>query len=201
MPFKTSSVALATILVGGAALVACGDPESGGSGIGPPVYRVFVTSTTYSSDLGGLSGADGRCTAVANAAGWFGGWTAWLANDTTDAKSRIPDAAYYRVDGAPVAASKADLTDGMLAAPINVTEIGTVVTEVGGVVATGATDDGVGSGENCDGWTSTASNFGGTLGEAVSDDLWSYHNILPCDFAVAIRLYCFSNGPVRIPSP
>jgi len=53
--------------------------------------RVFVTSSSWNGNLGGLSGAGAKCQQAADAAGLGGTWVAWLSDSTYDAKDRIPD--------------------------------------------------------------------------------------------------------------
>ena len=85
---------------------------------------VFVTSVSYRGDLGGLAGADMKCNQLAAGANLPGTYIAWLSGDNTNARDRITDSAYSRVDGVLVASSLADLTDGNIAAPINLDETG-----------------------------------------------------------------------------
>jgi hypothetical protein len=86
---------------------------------------VFVTSTEYDGDLGGLNGADAACQARADAATLGGTWTAWLSDSATNAENRISDDQYRLIDGTTVVAtSLADLTDGTLAHAISTDELG-----------------------------------------------------------------------------
>jgi len=52
--------------------------------------RIFITSSTYTGALGGLSGADAKCDTLANAAGWGTGWTAVLSSSSVNAIDRVP---------------------------------------------------------------------------------------------------------------
>ena len=63
------------------------NPLSAPIGIG--YQKVFVTSTTYTGNLGGLSGADSKCQARATAANLSGVWKAWLSTGDLAASSRI----------------------------------------------------------------------------------------------------------------
>jgi hypothetical protein len=90
--------------------------------------RVFVTSTIYTGNLGGLSGADAKCQSRADAAKLPGTYKVWLSAPGPDASpttrivhSTLP---YGLVDGTIVANDWNDLTDGRLLAPINQTEFG-----------------------------------------------------------------------------
>ncbi len=98
---------------------------------------VFVTSETYTGDLGGLAGADEKCNALASDAGLDGTYMAWLSGSTrfsTPSPFAVPSPAvrftkspipYARVDGAVIASDWDDLVDGTLLVPIKVTEKGT----------------------------------------------------------------------------
>src|SRR5262245_37601453 len=47
--------------------------------------RVFITNESYSGSLGGLEGANQKCTNQAAVAGYGGTWRAWLSSDTESA--------------------------------------------------------------------------------------------------------------------
>ena len=88
---------------------------------------VFVTSTSSNGDLGGLAGADATCNSLAQTAGLSGTYVAWLSTSTTDARDRIDDASYIRVDGTPIANNLADLIDGSLQNAVLLDETGTTM--------------------------------------------------------------------------
>jgi hypothetical protein len=77
--------------------------------------RVFVTSETFGADLGGVTGADAKCQAAADAVvaaeldGRTWTWTAWISDSTGDAIDRIPDGRYRLLDNTLVALDKDDL--------------------------------------------------------------------------------------------
>ena len=54
----------------------------------PPSKTVFVTSTKHNGNFGGLSGADGFCQGLANAAGLGGAYMAWLGDPPLRVQSR-----------------------------------------------------------------------------------------------------------------
>jgi hypothetical protein len=62
--------------------------------------RAFTTSISYDADLGGLAGADAKCTARATAAGLFSptGFIAWLSSSASDAYCRVHGLNAKRVD-------------------------------------------------------------------------------------------------------
>jgi hypothetical protein len=94
---------------------------------------VFVTSQAYSGNLGGLAGADGKCQALASAAGLGGIYKAWLSDSTSSPATRFTQYPhnYSQVDGTVVAADWASLTSGALLSPIVHDETGQVATIVG----------------------------------------------------------------------
>ncbi len=87
---------------------------------------VFVTSTTYKGNLGGLDGADDKCNERAMAACMSGSFRAWLSDNTGSPNSRFVQSSipYRLIDGTIIASNYADLTDGTLSAPIQLTELG-----------------------------------------------------------------------------
>ncbi len=91
---------------------------------GRSAARVFITSTAYTGNLGGLSGADSKCQTRANAASLGGTWKAWLSDGSVSAASRLThlNIPYVLVDGSLVANNWNDLTDGSLIRPIYKTE-------------------------------------------------------------------------------
>ena len=92
----------------------------------PPPKTVFVSSQTYTGNLGGLIGADQKCQALAKSAGLIGTYKAWLsigsANpDTTFNKSSGP---YQLRTGTVVAQNWASLVTRGLEVPIDYDEYG-----------------------------------------------------------------------------
>ena len=98
----------------------------------PDISRIiFVTSSTYNGDLGGLAGADQKCQDHADTAGLPGTFKAWLSDNSISAKDRLTHSTepYGLVNGFLVATDWDDLTDGALYRPINVDEHGNTVTQ------------------------------------------------------------------------
>jgi hypothetical protein len=164
---------------------------------------VFVTQTAYQGDLGGLAGADAICQQRAEAAGLPGtDWTAWLSDDTTNARNRIPRGEYRRVDGTLVASNRADLFDGELAAPINLNEYG----QTQASFAWTATNlDGTGTGNTCNNWTDASSEQGGcpdpgdpkcgSVGSTSATNAeWTKLNAAPFQCSAQYNLYCFGGS-------
>jgi hypothetical protein len=170
-----------------------------------PVFgqvQVFVTSQTTDGNLGGQAGGDTFCTSAATAANLPGSWTAWLGPGSCptclDAVDRIIDGEYQLLNGTVVANSKADLTDGTLAAAINQDETGT--TGVTGNVWTGANADGHstdGPG-TCTVWSTNDSATLAQIGlSAGTDATWTDNGGgNTCD--QGRRLYCLATLCFRV---
>lgn len=147
---------------------------------------VFVTGGVSTSNLGGLSGADATCRAVAGSAGLPGTYVAWLSDSTTNAITRVTsNGPFATPDGDVVASSLVDLTDGSLNAPIEKNEYGTAVPlrEVWtGTNATGERD-----GSSCCNWTGCADSAWVGL-NTHADSGWSEAFLQFCDRNIS--LYC-----------
>ncbi len=155
------------------------------------IAKVFVTSTAHPANFGGPAEADSICQQRALQGGLYGAssFVAWLSTDTVDARDRIVDAYYLRVDGMTVATSLADLTDGSIAAPIDRNEFLLLNSFATDHVWTGTAADGTANGIfNCDNWTGTVSNagFGKT---SRTDTFWTGIGGPEC--ADQYPLYCF----------
>lgn len=161
--------------------------------------KVFVTSTTYKGDLGGLEGADAKCQERADAAMLTGTFKAWLSDGTDSPATRLTHSAdipYALVDGTVIAESYAALTAGPLQHGIDKTEAGGAppVEPIFGrsVVWTGTRDDGTlyWQEHTCSNWTSSAGAEGGFVGDTTHTTHWSAaYGDFACDRDVP--LYCF----------
>jgi hypothetical protein len=168
---------------------------------------VFVKSGLLSTNLGGLEGADAKCTAAAAVAlsPRIKGrdFVAWLSNETTSAKDRLVHgvAPYVRADGVQIAANWDALVSGSLEAPISVNEnavpitLGTSVwtaTDVSGTMLTRDDAEGILL-TACRNWRGAAASSDlVALGNATARDRrWSYGGGTGCDpSSVAATLYC-----------
>jgi len=149
--------------------------------------RVFVTSASFTGDLGGLAGGDAKCGSAATAAALGGTFKAWLSAANTDARDRITHPGpWFLVDTTSlVFLSKADLAAQPMV-PIIVTETGAAVS-FGVAVWTGTESDGTEStAATCTNWTSTGTT--GRIGQ-VSTNAWTSSAFNSC--ATPNRLYCF----------
>lgn len=92
----------------------------------PTPMHVFATSTLYTGVLGGLPGADTKCSVAAFEAGLPGTYKAWLSDNTQSAGMRITPGlgTYIRTDGLVVADTWAAFKSGLHELPIDLNEFG-----------------------------------------------------------------------------
>lgn len=125
---------------------------------------VFVTSSLYDGNLGGLTGADAKCQERAKAADLEGDFKAWLSDSTTSAASRLTHSSvpYILVDGTILAKDWSAWASSDHLAPIRKTEFGQWPTSVASppgcahsIVWTNTNEDGslVGKERSCNDWT------------------------------------------------
>jgi hypothetical protein len=105
--------------------------------------RIFVTSLTYTANLGGLAGADAKCQERALAGGLSGRFVALLSTSTVSAFSRLSEAAgWVRTDGKPFGNAAAELRSGRIFYPPTMDERGNEVPATSGSTFTGTTYQG-----------------------------------------------------------
>jgi hypothetical protein len=178
----------------------CADDNVCLAGQCQPGRRVFITSGADDGNLGGLDGGDLFCQTLANAANLEGTYRMWLSDATGSPSTRFDQSSvpYYRLDGVMVASSYADLIDGSLSAPINVSDTG--VTVASNVPFTGTLTDGTAfapafpGSSNCSGWTSASSAQHAMAGQSEgADGTWtqSSNSGAPRQCNVLHRFYCF----------
>lgn len=153
--------------------------------------KIFVSSTTYNGNLGGLSGADTKCQTLADAIPLGGTYKAWLSSGATSAGSRLAQSSigYALVNGTKIADNWADLIDGSIDARIN-------MTESGGAPGTAAVWTGTDTAGNihptsfhCTSWTASTSGVYGYQGStAWADYEWTESTFNACNQLK--RLYC-----------
>ena len=167
-----------------------------------PGRTVFVTTTSGRGDLAswsladegltGIAAGDSICRNEAHAAGLDDpdSFRAWLSDDSVDAIDRFEnEGPWVRLDGARIAASKAELTSGSLFVPNNVSAAGEYEWRT---VHTGTNADGSSSGSDCINWTSSDSEVLGNTGTTnLQLSGWTGTGDRPCN---GLRnLYCFSD--------
>ena len=137
----------------------------------PPIFnKVFVTSATFTGDLGGQKGADAKCARAAKAAGLSGTFKAWLSTSKRNARDKLGKArGFVRVDGQPFADRVSDILAGRILNPLDIDENGDqsinavwTGTLGDGTVANTPPPPGFTPGDTCSDWTS---NFFETQGD------------------------------------
>jgi len=152
---------------------------------------VFLSSQTYDGNLGGVSGADAKCQALAQAAGLSGIFMAWISDDSTSPNERFWHSFYPYLlsSGYKVAENWEDLTNWISVA-INRTEWNEgPVTEY---VWTGTAMDGRRAGlpSPCENWLSNSDTVDGIVGSSGDIDYrWtSVRDPICSNF---YHIYCF----------
>lgn len=139
---------------------------------------IFVTSAAFTGNLGGLAGADQKCSEAAKKIAGYAGraFRAWLSDATIDAATRVPHGtmAYKRLDGTTVATSFADLADGTLNLPPALDETGKPIPGTDsdrsvwtGTDMTGKWDH---AGDTCNDWSSDQLANSGSYGDSQRTD-------------------------------
>lgn len=189
----------------GAADTTGGDASTDASTGEPDASRVVFVLVGAGAPMnyGGLAGADAMCRAAADAAALDGTFFAWLsdtpANDP-DARFVHEGGPFVRPDGVVIADDWADLTDGTLAAPIDVDASGAtidVLDQPTGWVITHTHADGTHAGgiAPCQGYTGPSLVQPDRGDAAVVDAGWSSADEgWGCDNDVlgGPSLYCFA---------
>lgn len=170
--------------------------------VNPSARRVFITSTSYNGNLGGLAGADAKCQARANAVNLGGTWKAWLSDSTGSPSTRFTkeNLPYKNLNGEIIANSWSDLTDGSIQKSIAWTELKTVHA---GWVWTNTNVSGISNSfDNCSNWTVATSPYTGWIGSGnfiPPGSKWTIDAKLDC--LNQARLYCFEQNPAITISP
>jgi len=143
------------------------------AGACPGCKRTFLTSTTFTGDLGGLAGGDALCAKLGEKLG--GTFKAWLSDGTKggspSARFAPSASGYVRTDGVLVIGSFADLLDGKdILNPIDHDENGAPVTGANIPVWSNVNDNAYPATTApeffCQSWTSTALPNDGIIGYA-----------------------------------
>jgi hypothetical protein len=197
-----------------------GDVPAGEVGAGTMTF--FVTSdTSETGNLGGLTGADKRCSDLATAAGSTGKtWVAYLSAEKAgpggtaiNAKDRIGTGPWHNSKGALVAANLADLHARKgdykvfideKGNPINGQWIGSPKPNEHDILTGSKVDGTVSAGETCTDWTATsgmsrvghADGLGPNQATTGGLDIWNSVHTGQCGNTAPGgghgRLYCFA---------
>jgi hypothetical protein len=178
-------------------------PPPNACGEGGPCL-VFLSSTLYPGNLGGLAGGDAKCQGLADAARLPGTYKAWLSDGINSISQgpRSPASRFVRssgpyqlVNGTTIAANWADLTDGTLLAAIGVTEVGgNLGTTENTWTQTSRNGRSAFPDESCTNLTSAATDDLGFVGSAAQvGQRWTEHDFTFCN--ASAHLYCFQQPP------
>ena len=164
--------------------------------------RLFVTSETYEGNLGGASGADEKCQALADNAGLDGTFKAWLSQSASSSPAQsweqhIPFQPYYLVDETTkIADDWNHLTNALtneLHHVINKNENGQTITNALRVWTNTNWDGNRVSSDNCEGWTRSGNGWKSKYGRIdKNNDNWSWAGEMPCNWSA--RLYCIQQN-------
>lgn len=155
---------------------------------------VFVTSGTFTGNLGGTLGADVECQKLAD--GIFAharvkgrSFRAWVSTAGASASTRMPHGAlaYKSPSGLLIATSWTDLTDGNLVNGIREDETG--LQQIGNTWTGTATDGSTGT-STCLDWSSSDGTIKGQRGN-VGGNGGGWTNSVQTDCDQPNRLYCF----------
>ncbi len=182
-----------------AAQVDAASTTADGGVCGPYCHVMFVTSTTYTGNLGGQAGADKKCQdraamsgvpAISSRVGRFVAWISTGNPGDPGMTGRLPMAgSYARVDGKVIAGSRAELLSGMVQININVDESGSAVVTGNqqGAAWTGTATSGTTSLHTCLDWTSM--NDQGEIGRSSdATSTWTDAGSTSC--SQSRHLYC-----------
>jgi hypothetical protein len=160
------------------------------------VNIVFTTSQEFNGNLGGLVGADTKCSLAALAGGLPGFYKAWLSDSVTSAGNRLnhSNAPYVLPDRTTVVANNwEDLTDGSLDHAIDRDEFGQQLINIG--VWTNTSTDGTlfstNANDNCLNWGDHFVSFGRIGFGNRTDGLWTIDVVDRESCDLPLRLYCF----------
>lgn len=155
---------------------------------------VFVSSTDFPGNLGGVAGADAKCQALADASTLarvkghaFRAWVSTAAS-ATSARFVHGTKAYVRTDLALIALGWTNLVSGGLIGGISLDENG--ITRAGDAWTATSSKSALFAGSSCLDWASASPFEKGTTGNVGGNgNGWSGSGDTPC--AQPGRLYCF----------
>jgi hypothetical protein len=166
-----------------------------------PIFnKAFVTSATFTGDLGGQKGADAKCARAAKAVGLSGTFKAWLSTSKRNAKDKLGTArGFVRVDGQPFADRVSDIVAGRIFNPLDIDENGDAHPDSPNPVWTGTLGAGtVATGDTCSDWTSKFFEDRGDTGVSSEGPTFWTDNLAnvgnSCNSAQS--LYCFDTSHV-----
>jgi hypothetical protein len=177
-------------------------PLADAGACGPGCHVMFVTSTTFTGNLGGQAGADLKCQAAAtnstSAAIRMSSsrMVAWISTGNTNdpgMTARLPAGAatFARVDGKLIAGSVSELLSGTIRINIVEDESGSAIQtgNLNGASWTGTQTNGKTSGNTCADWTAMNAGNSGDIGQASEVNAnWTDAGPVQCNQTK--HLYC-----------
>lgn len=168
----------------------------------PMMSRVFVTSTYFGGNLGGLAGADAKCQSLGVTVAAGTRWIAWLSVPGMNAKDRLPGGigpfVRARDTSTVIANDINELISGTLRNPIVLDEKGNPTSLGANPAWTGTDERGVAVEPSCNRWTTDDVNQLGRIGAAHRTTReWTSSSSFNCFPGVpgvtnpGARLYCF----------
>jgi hypothetical protein len=174
----------------------CGPRSVCVGGVCTAAQRVFVSTGTYSGNLGGAAGANAKCQSLATAANLGGTWMAWVSDSNGSPNRSFMKAtiAYRLLDGTEVATNWTALSSGTLSHAIDVDQSLASLAGATGSAAltwTSTATGGMSMGDSCTQFTSAASSGTGQVGSCTSTGAtWTNASTTEACSA-AHHLYCF----------
>lgn len=167
--------------------------DAGGT-VPPDALRVFVTSTDYERDIGGVTGAASLCNASAAAAGLSGTYVPWLSNSQGDAIDGIfGEGPWYSTGDELTFLNRANLSTSPRTA-INRDELGGLIpfestSRVWTGTAAGGDRDNICAGD----WFGTGTNGFATVGSlrSAASEWTDSENIDCIAGGTSAHIYCF----------
>jgi hypothetical protein len=157
-----------------------------------PTWRIFMTQGGYTTNLGGLDGADEICMreAVNLDSTKNSKWFAFLSTSSVNVKDRLTEGEFYNMNNVKMADSIDDLFDDHL------TEGSQPMYDIFGIynsnnVLTGSRSNGLRTGDTCNSWTSSSS-FSSHMGISYSTVYWISRNSWTCSdqYQNKVSIYC-----------
>jgi hypothetical protein len=115
-------------------------------------------------------------------------WENWLSTEETDIRDIIFSPYVYKLlDGTIIANDSADLIDGNIQNPINLTEYGNIISNA--LVWTGTNEFGQFTGNDCLNWNFDVPELNGTVGNSsLTGSQWTNYRNESCN--QEFRIYC-----------
>lgn len=191
-PFSVRALTAASALLLSASLSACVAAEEEPDPQPSTTKRMFASAQLVNGNLGGLAGADAKCTDWANAANLGGTWKAFLSTASVNAPSRMNEVGpWYNVSRQYlVFNNKTGFTVGAINAIR--TEYNVVAS---GSAWTGTKANGTADAVHCSGWTTNGASAYASVGTPNSTlnsgAIWmaTGGNAPAC--GSQMRVYCF----------